>query len=163
MANFTDNYNLILPEQEDYYDVQEFNDNMELLDSAVGELAMEVEEVNPKLDSLDDKLTALDNKIGKSTDVAPNTIYGLLKAGGQLVKSIQRHGYSNGASSFSGVVNISAVDSDKCIVLVERTYNGSDSLLQYDYALSDTSITVSHPGYTSAGILRLAFTVVEFY
>ena len=35
MSTFTENYNLIKPDEADYYDITDFNENMDTLDAAL--------------------------------------------------------------------------------------------------------------------------------
>lgn len=162
--NYTENYNLILPEQEDYYDVDEFNQNMEVLDGAVAELSAEVDGLGAKLDELDEKLSALDSKIGTQGDNGTDTVYGLLKSGTQVFKSWHRYVFSNAANTSMGTITLTeSVNPERCIVLTERLRNTTDQTLLYDYVLTDSKITVSHQTLSGTDQLRLGFTVVELY
>ena len=49
MATYTENYNLIKPDEEDYYDVADFNENMDTLDSAMAAAEAAAEEVSAKI------------------------------------------------------------------------------------------------------------------
>lgn len=171
MANYTENYNLIMPAQEDYYDVQEFNDNMEAIDTGMAELDAEVSGLGTKLDALDTKVTtlsgkinALDAKIGTQNDAAgTNTLYGLLKNNVPVFKSWNRYTYSNAASVSTGSISINEVDPTRCIVLVERLKNLSSELMNYDFTLNSTEISLNHAPIGAANHLILAFTVIELY
>ena len=35
MANYTFNFDLIQPQEDDYYDISQFNENMEIIDQAL--------------------------------------------------------------------------------------------------------------------------------
>lgn len=163
MANYTENYNLIMPAQEDYYNVQEFNDNMEAIDTGMAELEAEVSGLGAKLDELSEKLAALDGKIGTQEDTAgTDTLYGLLKNNRQVFKSWNRYTYSNVDPTTNAEIPIQEVDASRCIVLVERTCNSYNLLKRYNYTLENTRICISHDS-ASSGYLRLAFTVIELY
>lgn len=65
MSTFTENYNLIKPGEEDYYDVQDFNENMDTIDGQMAETERE--------------LKSISEKIGTSTQ--GNSIFQLLEKG----------------------------------------------------------------------------------
>ncbi len=73
MAEFTENYNLIKPSEEDYYDVQDFNENMDTIDAQMAETEAEIEGLGQKLDGID-------AKIGENEE--NQTIFDLLKKTG---------------------------------------------------------------------------------
>lgn len=171
MANYTENYNLIMPAQEDYYDVQEFNDNMEAIDTGMAELDAEVSGLGTKLDALDTKVTtlsgkinALDAKIGTQNDAAgTNTLYGLLKNNTPVFKSWNRYTYINGTDVNASVaIPITPVDASRSFVIVERLRDRYDWLTHYDFTLEDTQINLEHEQAVT-GYLHLAFTVIELY
>jgi len=154
MSTYTENYNLTLPEQEEYYDVGISNQNFATLDGVVG--------------AVENTVAAVNKKMGvPSTEGA--TIFSLLENsnGSSLIKSIQRVTYTvTTTSSTSGTVNINTVDPDKCFVLFERLANySSNGDIYVDYALSETSLTVYHnpwgsiPGYER---FLLGFWIIEF-
>lgn len=173
MANYTENYNLIMPAQEDYYNVQEFNDNMEAIDTGMAELEAEVNGLSAKLDemntklalltTMNTKLTSLDEKIGTLEDAAgTNTLYGMLKKNPQVFKSWKRYTYSNTDPTTTVEIPIQEVDASRSFVLVERTCNSYNQLAEYSYILEDTKIRLFHRT-ASTGYLKLAFTVIELY
>lgn len=72
MSTFTEHYNLIMPSQEDYYDVQDFNENTETLDSLLYEQETAIANVGEKVDGVADK-------IGTPEDQGTDTLFGIMK------------------------------------------------------------------------------------
>lgn len=157
MATFTENYNLIKPSEEDYYDVQDFNENMDTIDGQLAETAEEVDGIG--------------DKIGTAADEGTETVFGKLNqissgmTGIQLVKSIQHVVYYTDSSDSPGICKISTVDPSRCFVIMERLQDSSNSGADYiGYTLNATSISVRHATYTPNGPrITLGFWVVEFY
>ena len=82
------------------------------------------------------------------------------------VKSIQKIIYTNPGSEEGAdatKILIAPVNPAHCIVLVERAFNQDSSLMAYSYTLSADKISVSHAGWTNAGVFSLIFTVIELY
>ena len=101
----------------------------------------------------------------KSQTGAIGAILGSIGRAG--IKSAYRYIYRNtgtdeGGGS-DGAISINTVDPAKCIVLVERMRNASNTISEYSYELSADSITVHHSNWAASGMLILGFTVVEFY
>lgn len=158
MATFTENYNLIKPSEEDYYDVQDFNENMDAIDGQMMETAAEVDGIG--------------NKIGTAADEGTETVFGKLNqissgmTGVQLVKSIQHVTYSTSYDINSGSCSLRTVDPKRCLVIFERLYDSSDSGTDYvSYTLNANSISIRHFSYSASSYtsLMLGFWVVEFY
>ncbi len=99
MARQTKNYNLILPAQEDFYNVDDFNGNAEKLDNQLYVQEQEIIGIGNKLDvvgqnvitngtnikgvdtktsDMQKKLDMLNKKLGISTDTGSDTIFGVL-------------------------------------------------------------------------------------
>lgn len=163
MANYTKNYNLILPEQEDYYDVAQFNSNASAIDTQMAETEQKISGLNTKLDNLLTKINALDSKLGTAADTGSNTLYGLLNSRKGIFKSWNRYIYTSIKSTFSGKITIQPVDPARCIVLVERLGTTDGTIKHYTYTLNESSIYITHSGWTSDGTIDLAFTVLELY
>lgn len=160
MATFTENYNLIKPSEEDYYDVQDFNENMDAIDGQMMETAAEVDGIG--------------NKIGTAADKGTETVFGKLNQISdsmtgtevQLVKSIQHVTYSVSRETSSGSCNISQVNPKRCIVLFERLQDSTSSgAARITYSLSATALYVYHSSYSasSSPSITVGFWVVEFY
>lgn len=155
MATFTENYNLIKPSEEDYYDVQDFNENMDAIDGQMMETAAEVDGIG--------------NKIGTAADKGTETVFGKLNqissgmTGVQLVKSIQYVTYSPSNGASSGTCSIRTVNPSRCFVIFERLNDNSDNGTDYvTYDLYADHINVSHLSHSFSS-LKLGFWVVEFY
>lgn len=92
MATQTKNYGLILPEQEDFYDVDDFNSNATKIDQKLYVQEQEIVGVGKKLDVIGQNVTAngtnitgvgqkvdaLSKKLGTSHDTTTDTIFGAL-------------------------------------------------------------------------------------
>lgn len=78
MSTFTEHYNLIMPSLEDYYDVQDFNENTEALDGLLFEQETAIANVGEKVDGVAEK-------IGTPGDEGEDTLFGALgKHGGEI-------------------------------------------------------------------------------
>ena len=79
------------------------------------------------------------------------------------IKSANRYIYTSINSTFSGKIAIQPVDPAHCIVLVERLGTTDGTIKHYTYTLNESSIYITHSGWTADGTIDLAFTIVEFY
>lgn len=157
MATFTENYNLIKPSEEDYYDVQDFNENMDAIDGQMMETAAEVDGIG--------------NKIGTAADEGTETVFGKLNqisgkmTGVQLVKSIQHIKYANAASgnNASRIVAIEPVNPERSLVFCHDAASSNALNMQYSFTLNTDSISVSHPSFSDANVVVLYFQIIEFY
>lgn len=94
MASYTTNYNLKKPAAEDFYDVKDFNDNADAIDTALSEKA-EIEELAKRVPLVnlyyDSSPTTTGNVIYKWGSNAERSIYnfgGLLKiTSGEVMRS----------------------------------------------------------------------------
>lgn len=71
MSTFTEHYSLIMPSSEDYYDVQDFNENTEALDGLLYEQERAIADVGEKVDGVAEK-------IGGPGDEGEDTLFGCL-------------------------------------------------------------------------------------
>ena len=71
MSTFTEHYNLILPSLEDYYDVQDFNENTEALDGLLFEQEQAIAGVKETAEEIS-------QKIGTPEDEGEDTLFGAL-------------------------------------------------------------------------------------
>lgn len=151
MSTFTENYSLIKPDEADYYDVADFNENMDAIDTLMAETEQE--------------MTAISEKIGTPTEEG-QTIFSLLannsSEGVSVVKSLQHFIYSVPEDTTSGSISISSVDPAKCLVLFERLYNATSSNIGVKYTLSETKLSLTHSS-TANSNSYFGFWIVEFY
>lgn len=148
MATFTKNHGLIKPGLEDYYDIADFNDNMDAIDTIFAEAEAEQQKIS--------------DKIGKPTDMGASTIFGKLNNGNSVIKSIQKVTYTPPASTGSGSVNIKTVNPNKCLVIMERLYEKNDTLTKISYRLNANNISLEHDSYVSPNAFIVGFWVIEF-
>lgn len=89
MADYSEHYNLKKPSQDDFYNVDDFNDNADKIDSALyaadvklGQAAQEstLEEVKTDVAEVKSGVTAVSNKIGTATDTGGSATAGTLMA-----------------------------------------------------------------------------------
>ena len=84
MATFTTNYDLIKPGTEDYYDIADFNENMDAIDGQLSLTEQEMNKVKQELEEIktgmgqSDALSAIDKKIGNSSDQTNATLFGAI-------------------------------------------------------------------------------------
>ncbi|WP_458407107.1 hypothetical protein [Anaerotignum sp.] len=146
MATYTENYGLTLPEAVDAYNIADYNENFESIDTLLAENEFNVSEVNKKLGTPDEG----------------ETIFSLLKSGGSIIKSIQYVTYSNTDGVTKKTLSINPVNLSKTIVIFERLKDTVDTgATACWYTLSETSIAVEHPDYYT-DVIRYGFWVIEF-
>lgn len=80
MATFTEHYDLIKPGNDDYYDVADFNENMDAIDT--------------QLYQAEQDLTGVSEKIGNPGDEGTDTLFGLLHPDNQPVETADIYRYS---------------------------------------------------------------------
>ena len=56
MSTFTENYDLIKPGSEDYYDVQDFNENMDTIDAQLAEAEAKIQTIHAELDAISERI-----------------------------------------------------------------------------------------------------------
>lgn len=141
MANYTTNYNLEMPEQNDFYNVDVQNENMKKIDQAIkeagnnealeGNVAGLVEKIGTTTDvggsntagSTMAKLNALLKTLGNSNTSLAELILSLSNRG--VVKSVQRGSYDNtsGSSRYYDIT-ISKVNPSKSMLIL---YAGNET------------------------------------
>lgn len=148
MSTFTENYNLIKPDEEDYYDVQDFNENFDTIDTQLAQTAALAEEVG--------------EKIGSPEDTGNNTVFGKLNAGGSLIKSIQTIDMEISFNGNTFTAEINPVNPARCIVIPHRLFDNGAAYFRRTYTLSANSISVkteNKSNYTAA----MRYQIIEFY
>ena len=150
MSTFTENYNLIKPDEADYYDVADFNENMDTIDALMTETETVLGEIN--------------EKIGLPEDTGNETLFGCMKNSSSVIKSIQRVTYTMEKTT-GKAIPISKVDPSKCIVIMERLECSLSYYLEIDYKLEANTLTVIHPNYGSSDLptFTYGFQIIEFY
>ena len=149
MATYTENYSLLKPGEEDFYSIEDFNENMDTIDTLMAENETAV--------------NGIDGKIGNPGDTGTGTLFGAVAAAGNntgsVIKSIQRvTAYGN--ISLSKTIDINKVDTSKTFVIMERLRGAVDSHASVSYSLSSTSITVS--ASNSSNEISIGFWIIEF-
>ncbi len=150
MSTFTENYDLIKPDEGDYFDVQDFNENFDAID---GQMALTEQEI-----------AGVHEKIGTPAE-SGQTIFSLLNHMEipPLIKSIQRVFYHN--KNTGKTLSINTVDPARCVVLMERIYDNYDAGRPYvDYTLSSDLLTISNgTGSYSTNVICCGFWIIEFH
>lgn len=154
MSTFTENYDLIKPGSEDYYDVQDFNENMDTIDAQLAEAEAKIQTLHAELDAISERI---------GTPEAGETIFSLLKAGGtSAIKSIQyRMSRALGAYETEDI-SIDTVIPAKTFVVMERLRDDANALLNLSYTLSENKISVNASFGNPSSYVRLGFWVIEF-
>lgn len=80
MATFTEHYDLIKPGTDDYYDVADFNENMDAIDT--------------QLYQAEQDMAGVSEKIGNPGDEGEDTLFGLLNPGNQPEEKADLYRYS---------------------------------------------------------------------
>lgn len=160
MSTFTENYDFIKPDNEDYYDIQDFNENMDAIDAQLAQAEQKVAAIQASIATSEETLAAINKKLGTPPD--GQSISSLLQNGGSVIRSIQYVVYTAPKSpSYGGTVTIQTVNLEKTFVITERLNNNFDSLLNFSYTLSSNAITVKHTG-CDVDTVKVGFWVVEF-
>lgn len=95
-----------------------------------------------------------------------NAVLSLLTSGGaKMVKSIQHVTYTiRGSAGSTGEVAISTVTPERCIVLMERLKDATNSGCAYiEPSLSSDKLALTHSSYSSSPNVMIGFWIVEFY
>ena len=160
MSTFTENYDFIKPDNEDYYDIQDFNENMDAIDAQLAQAEQRVAAIQASIATAEETLAAINKKLGTPPD--GQSISSLLQNGGSVIRSIQYVVYTAPKSpSYGGSVTIQTVNLEKTFVITERLNNNFDSLINFSYTLSSNAITVKHTG-CDVDTVKIGFWVVEF-
>lgn len=160
MSTFTENYDFIKPDNEDYYDIQDFNENMDAIDAQLAQAEQKVAAIQASIATAEETLAAINKKLGTPPD--GQSISSLLQNGGSVIRSIQYVVYTAPKSpSYGGTVAIQTVNLEKTFVITERLNNNFDSLINFSYTLSSNAITVKHTG-CDVDTVKIGFWVVEF-
>lgn len=160
MSTFTENYDFIKPDNEDYYDIQDFNENMDAIDAQLAQAEQKVAAIQASIATAEETLAAINKKLGTPPD--GQSISSLLQNGGSVIRSIQYVVYTAPKSpSYGGTVTIQTVNLEKTFVITERLNNNFDSLINFSYTLSSNAITVKHTG-CDVDTVKVGFWVVEF-
>ena len=156
MSTFTENYDFIKPDNEDYYDIQDFNENMDAIDAQLAQAEQKAAAIQASIATAEESLAAINKKLGTPPD--GQSISSLLQNGG----SVQYVVYTAPKSpSYGGTVTIQTVNLEKTFIITERLNNNFDSLLNFSYTLSSNAITVKHTG-CDVDTVKIGFWVVEF-
>ena len=160
MSTFTENYDFIKPDNEDYYDIQDFNENMDAIDAQLAQAEQKVAAIQASIATAEETLAAINKKLGTPPD--GQSISSLLQNGGSVIRSIQYVVYTAPKSpSYGGSVTIQTVNLEKTFVITERLNNNFDSLINFSYTLISNAITVKHTG-CDVDTVKIGFWVVEF-
>jgi hypothetical protein len=160
MSTFTENYDFIKPDNEDYYDIQDFNENMDAIDAQLAQAEQKAAAIQASIATAEESLAAINKKLGTPPD--GQSISSLLQNGGSVIRSIQYVVYTAPKSpSYGGTVTIQTVNLEKTFVITERLNNNFDSLINFSYTLSSNAITVKHTG-CDVDTVKIGFWVVEF-
>ena len=160
MSTFTENYDFIKPDNEDYYDIQDFNENMDAIDAQLAQAEQKVAAIQASIATAEETLAAINKKLGTPPD--GQSISSLLQNGGSVIRSIQYVVYAAPKTpSYGGTLTIQEVTPEKTFVITERLNNNFDSLINFSYTLSSNAITVKHTG-CDVDTVKIGFWVVEF-
>ncbi|WP_337401500.1 hypothetical protein [Anaerotignum faecicola] len=160
MSTFTENYDFIKPDNEDYYDIQDFNENMDAIDAQLAQAEQKVAAIQASIATAEESLAAINKKLGTPPD--GQSISSLLQNGGSVIRSIQYVVYAAPKTpSYGGTLTIQEVAPEKTFVITERLNNISDSLINFSYTLSSNAITIKHTG-CNVDVVKIGFWVVEF-
>ena len=131
MSTFTENYDFIKPDNEDYYDIQDFNENMDAIDAQLAQAEQKAAAIQASIATAEESLAAINKKLGTPPD--GQSISSLLQNGGSVIRSIQYVVYAAPKTpSYGGTLTIQEVAPEKTFVITERLNNISDSLINFE-------------------------------
>ena len=145
MSTFTENYDLIKPDKADYYDVADFNENMDTIDTVMSETEALANDIS--------------DKIGTPSENS-HTLFSLLESTNEphsIVKSIQHITFGNSVNSTTTTGRIQSVDPSKSFVI----YACLTGSLDITYVLEEDQIVVTHKSITSYSN-TWDFWIIEF-
>lgn len=67
MATFTEHFTLAKPDEDDYYNIEDFNGNMDILDDHLAEFDDKLENMDSSISTLSAKVNTLDDAVGDSS------------------------------------------------------------------------------------------------
>ena len=149
MSTFTENYDLIKPDEADYYDVQDFNENMDTIDGVMA--------------ATEAAISGISEKIGTPATEG-TTIFSLLEGNEQpasSIKSIQRVIAEMDTLNKTQDVSINAVDASRSFVILEKLRNLTERYY-VDYTLSDNTLQVRTTSSYQEPV-KFGFWIIEFY
>lgn len=149
MSSYTENYSLIKPDEDDIYDIANFNENMDLIDEAMTRQS--------------DEMLEISEKIGSPDDNGSQTVFGKLNnSGGGCIKSIQRVEITIKANGGNSTMDINSVNPNKCLVFLDRLDDETGFNSEISYTLNSNSLVVTTKSGYSVNI-KLLFQIAEFY
>lgn len=117
MSTFTETYGLLKPDDEDYYDVSDFNENMDAIDAQMTSMDGEINELNDAVGGIGEKMDEVKALIGTVEDVGDSTLFGQMKKQGE-----KRIVFSDNAQFSSGRLNISAAQGETAKYILLHTF-----------------------------------------
>ena len=145
--NYSNNYGLALPEEDDFYDINPISENFAALDEALAETAAETETISDRI----------------GTPPAGQTLVSLLTqkdTSSSVIKSIQHVTTSLASNVLTTTCSISTVNPAKSIVIMERLKNTWQ--ISMSYTLSTNAITLSHDYFNVGDEYIFGFWIIEF-
>ena len=148
MATYTEHYNLVKPEDTDIYDVADFNENMDTIDSIMAEAEQGMESISEKI----------------GTSAEGNTLFSLLEGGAKsgltAIKSIHHitQTLANNSTSASIPLETSVIPKN-CIMWVEIL--STSRLNQFYYTLNESSLSLSYSNVSGNYTYIYDFWIIE--
>lgn len=176
-GSYTENYHLLKPDDNDFYDVNHINSNMDIVDE-------ELNKLNKKTIQLDETVVDISDLIGEPENtggtVTAGTVMAKLNAlldkftsGGVGIKSVQRGTFQEkivaNTTDNTTTITISAVNPSKTFVILRgggtSGYASSPSVVMgYLKSLTATNFTYGGArGSVTVSPSMISYEVVEFY
>ena len=160
----TVNYGLNMPDLDDFYNINDFNENAETIDRVMHENELAINSLSEETQSA---LNDVSGKIGNTDDTgatdSTGTVMGKLNALFNVgaVKSVQRGSVNMKSSKID--ITISEVNPNKCFCYATMAYN-SGTQDSYGNGVAVLSITATNLKLYAEHIGKYAYwQVVEFY
>lgn len=72
MATYTDKYTLVKPDEEDYYSIDDFNSNMDIIDDQLAEFEEKMEDIDTSVGSLNTRMDEINSSVGSGNEGIEN-------------------------------------------------------------------------------------------
>ncbi|MBR5793386.1 MAG: hypothetical protein IKY28_01820 [Anaerotignum sp.] len=145
--NYSNNYGLALPEEDDFYDINPISENFAALDEALAETAAETETISDRI----------------GTPPAGQTLVSLLTqkdTSSSVIKSIQHVSTGITSNVYETTCSISTVNPAKSFVIMERLKKTWE--VPISYTLSANAVTISHEKFNVGEGYIFGFWIIEF-
>lgn len=162
----TSNYNLNMPSQEDFYNIDDINENMQTIDGTLFDIEKSTTDLSQKVGNTND--TGATQSTGTVMGKLNNIMKATQNSNPSVIRRIQR---GNITSTGKQTIEINITDANKTMVIFSTNYiSGSSSSHRFGSAVSlisltNTNMTVIHgyPDQITKVENNCSYQLIEFY